>query len=114
MSGDVALALSVQTDGRIVVAGYSHDGENLALARYNADGSLDTSFDREGIVSFSSGPGNEDLRSVAIQQDGRVVAAGVGPDGNFVVVRINGVNPTVPNEPADEYVPSRTPTREQR
>jgi uncharacterized delta-60 repeat protein len=47
-------AVAVQPDGKIVVAGYSDQGITLvdfALARYNSDGSLDTTFDADGIVT---------------------------------------------------------------
>ncbi|MCP3938783.1 MAG: hypothetical protein GY708_25830, partial [Actinomycetia bacterium] len=53
--------LSVQSDGKIVVAGRSHNGTDydFALTRYNADGSLDTTFDTlstlDGTPSFAEG-----------------------------------------------------------
>ena len=47
-----ANALAIQTDGKIVVAGYSSGGHglNLALARFNSNGSLDPTFDGDGIA----------------------------------------------------------------
>jgi uncharacterized delta-60 repeat protein len=46
-----------QADGKLVVAGYSSNGSNddFALARYNADGSLDTGFDGDGKVTTAIG-----------------------------------------------------------
>ena len=78
--GDVGRALAIQPDGKIVVAGMGLDpsaisGPSLALVRYNSDGSLDTSFDTDGIVTTTIGTGGEAL-SVAIQPDGKIVAAG--------------------------------------
>lgn len=71
-------ALSLRPDGKIVAAGDSYNGHNFdfALARYNKNGSLDTSFGRKGRVTtdfhaFDSG------RGVVLQTDGRMVAAGV-------------------------------------
>lgn len=66
---DVAL----QDDGKIVVAGqYAF---NFALARYNNDGSLDTTFDNDGLVTtdFVNADG---AYALAIQDDGKIVAAG--------------------------------------
>ncbi|MDO8750984.1 MAG: hypothetical protein Q7K03_07560 [Dehalococcoidia bacterium] len=74
---DIGKSVAIQSDGRIVVAGYSNVGGtyDFALARYNANGSLDTSFDADGKVTTDFG-GNNFGQSVAIQSDGRIVAAG--------------------------------------
>ncbi|HVE58433.1 MAG TPA: FG-GAP-like repeat-containing protein, partial [Pyrinomonadaceae bacterium] len=75
---DSALAIGIQTDGRIVAAGHTgnNDGIDFALARYNADGSLDTSFDGDGKVTTDFSGVFNYARSVAIQADGKIVAAG--------------------------------------
>ncbi len=55
--GDVANAVAVQGDGKIVVAGFAFSSGingDFALARYNADGSLDTSFGTGGKVTTTS------------------------------------------------------------
>ena len=74
---DEALAVAVQSDGRIVVAGNSSDsnGSDMAVARYNSDGTLDPSFDGDGmaLVDFGS---ESSARAVALQPDGKVVLAG--------------------------------------
>jgi uncharacterized delta-60 repeat protein len=74
---DEASAVAVQSDGRIVVAGSSSDatGSDMAVARYNSDGTLDTSFDGDGtaLVDFGS---EASARAVAVQPDGKVVLAG--------------------------------------
>src|SRR5262245_51718892 len=53
---DRAFAVAVQPDGKIVVAGNSQPagGRQFGLARYNVDGSLDTSFGGTGLVQTSS------------------------------------------------------------
>src|SRR5262249_58674032 len=50
---DNAHALLLQPDGKLVAVGHSYNGTNadFALARYNADGSLDTSFNGTGKVT---------------------------------------------------------------
>ncbi|MCP4335892.1 MAG: hypothetical protein GY785_24875, partial [Gammaproteobacteria bacterium] len=58
---DYGESVTVQDDGKILVAGYSYTGSNwdFALTRYNADGSLDTSFDSDGIVTTPIGSMHE-------------------------------------------------------
>lgn len=82
-SNDEANALSIQTDGKIIVAGFSNAdvggflvAGDFALARYNTDGSLDTSFGAGGKVLTDFGGGNDGANGVVIQTDGKIVAAG--------------------------------------
>ena len=90
-----ARSLALQPDGRIVVAGSS--GFDFALARYNPDGSLDSSFGVGGKVTTDfSGTGRfeEEAHAVALQPDGKIVVAGtadeVGPgDFDFALARYN-------------------------
>jgi uncharacterized delta-60 repeat protein len=87
---DLASALEVQSDGKILVAGItdaSSGGGGLALARYNADGSLDSSFDGDGKVTAELPP-SPFFPQLAIQPDGKIlVSAGVLlrylPDGSL-------------------------------
>jgi uncharacterized delta-60 repeat protein len=80
---DRAHGLAIQTDGRIVVAGES--GGNFAIARYNADGSLDTSFGGTGkIVADVGGSGSFDVGyNVLVQPDGKIILAGAGYESGF-------------------------------
>ncbi|MFO1008373.1 MAG: protein kinase [Planctomycetaceae bacterium] len=89
---DIGQSLALQPDGKIVVAGHSHNGGNydFALARYHADGSLDTSFDGDGKVTTAVGPGNDLAFSLGIQGDGKIVMGGEASDGSladFALVR---------------------------
>src|SRR5262249_49582815 len=55
---DAAHAIAIQSDGKIVVAGFTFDpsfGRIFAVARYNANGSLDTSFGTGGSVTSTVG-----------------------------------------------------------
>jgi uncharacterized delta-60 repeat protein len=75
---DRAFAVVVQTDGKIVVAGSARTSNlttDFALARYNADGSLDTTFDTDGkiLTQFNN---LDQINAVALQTDGKIVAAG--------------------------------------
>lgn len=73
-------ALALQPDGKIVVGGEVGSTRfDFALMRFNADGSVDTSFDGDGIVRTDFG-GYEAVESLAVQPDGRIVAAGGSDD----------------------------------
>jgi uncharacterized delta-60 repeat protein len=71
-------SVAVQTDGKIVVVGYATAGgvEKFALARYSADGTLDTSFGGTGRVMTAVGISGSNATGVALQKDGKIVAAG--------------------------------------
>jgi uncharacterized delta-60 repeat protein len=94
-SDDYAYDLAFQTDGKIVVGGYSSpDGSifNIAVARYNTDGSLDPNFDRDGKQLTNVGSTYYYRNSIAIQGDGKIVAEGVwwnGSNNDFAIVRYN-------------------------
>jgi uncharacterized delta-60 repeat protein len=75
--GDRAHAVAVGADGKIVVAGEAQAGglSDFALARLNADGTLDTSFAGTGKTTLSLGA-NDAALGVALQADGKIVVAG--------------------------------------
>jgi uncharacterized delta-60 repeat protein len=88
VSGDGAFDVVIQPDGKIVAAGNRWGNQSgFLVIRYNADGSLDTSFDGDGIVTTPLGP-NAGAASVIIQPDGKLVATGSSSNG-FTVVRYN-------------------------
>jgi uncharacterized delta-60 repeat protein len=72
--GDVATALAVQADGKLVVAGVSDN--NSTLVRYNPDGTLDSHFGTEGRIPPHAGMGIG-ISALAIQEDGKIVVTGV-------------------------------------
>lgn len=78
--GDIApLAVAVQSNGRIVVAG-DYDIFRSGIARLTRDGSLDESFSGDGVRSVRFGAGEQNFTGLAIQDDGRILAVGhVGP-----------------------------------
>jgi uncharacterized delta-60 repeat protein len=95
-SGDGrAFAMALQPDQKIVVAGYAVVGSaiNFGLERYNPDGSLDFSFGTNGKVTTPVLGTDDEAFSVAIQPDGKIVAAGAtkrtGFDYDWAVVRYN-------------------------
>ncbi len=88
-----ANALAIQPDGKIVAAGYSNNGsfDVFALARYNPDGSLDAAFDTDGKVRTDFGPWPSYCHALAVQKDGKIVAAGTVNNTifGFALVRYN-------------------------
>jgi uncharacterized delta-60 repeat protein len=91
-SEDAASAVAIQGDGKIVAAGSFHAGGpyDFALARYNANGSLDTSFGSGGKVVTDVCGCYQALNALAIQGDGKIVAAGVAlasSQGSFTLAR---------------------------
>lgn len=97
---DVADAMAIQADGKIVAAGVavtSSDSStaDFALARYNQDGTLDASFGSAGKVTTQFPGSIAQAFSVAIQTDGKIVAAGSALSGtsettsDFALARYN-------------------------
>jgi uncharacterized delta-60 repeat protein len=96
---DEGQSVTLQPDGKILVAGSSlisgggvSPSRNLfALARYNADGSADTTFGVDGKVTTAIGPTSTG-RAVALQADGKIVVAGnttLTDNAEFTLVRYN-------------------------
>ena len=89
-------------DGKIVAAGFSlAENDHFAIVRYNTDGSLDTTFGGTGKVTTAVGV-VDGAASVAIQTDGKIVAAGVSNDGTsyeFAVVRYSTCGVLTPPPP---------------
>lgn len=94
---DGARAVAVQpADGKVVAVGYVDSGSgnyDFAVVRYNTNGSLDTTFSGDGIVTTAISANPDEARAVAIQSDGRIVVAGVtstpATGTDFVVARYN-------------------------
>ena len=89
---DAAFAVALQPDGRIVVVGVSgttNSDKDFAVARYNADGSLDASFDGDGRAVTDFGNTNDEAFAVAIAPTGKIVAGGTTSSRNsdFAVAR---------------------------
>ena len=89
-----AHGITLQADGKILVSGYAISGStnDYAVVRYNADGSLDTSFDGDGIATVAVGTSADYGREVAVQSDGKIIIVGNsnnGSDEDIGVIRLN-------------------------
>ena len=101
-SNDEAFGIALQTDGKIILAGQVYNGNNtdIAVARFNVNGTLDTSFDQDGRVAIAVGTGNDIARSVAVQPDGKLVIAGNfsnGANNDICVIRLDSLGALDPS-----------------
>jgi uncharacterized delta-60 repeat protein len=90
---DIAYAVAVQPDGKIVAAGLRSNSArighkyDIALVRYDVNGNLDTGFGSGGTVRTAIGPSDDVARALAIQPDGKLVVAGYSTGNGSVLVR---------------------------
>jgi uncharacterized delta-60 repeat protein len=87
--------VAVHADGKIVVAGWTWNGSNrdFALARYTANGALDTGFGLGGKAVTDLGGRDDYGFGVAVQSDGKIVVAGFSEPGGrnaIALVRYEG------------------------
>lgn len=93
-SNDLAYAVALQPDGKIVAAGKSlYAGKDrFAVARYNPNGTPDASFGSNGAATALVGDGGNQANAVRVQNDGKILAAGFASSGgytHFALVRFN-------------------------
>lgn len=85
---DIAYAVTLQPDGKIVAAGYSHvslfESNRFALVRYRANGTVDDEF---GKVTTAIQVGSDVAYAVALQADGRIVVGGSSTSFDFALAR---------------------------
>ncbi|MFA6457649.1 MAG: T9SS type A sorting domain-containing protein [Bacteroidota bacterium] len=88
------MAIALQNDGKIVIGGYAFpDGitYDFALLRYNVDGTIDSGFGINGMVTTDFDTNNEKGYAIAIQGDGKIVLVGSSNyDGAIVRFLSNG------------------------
>jgi uncharacterized delta-60 repeat protein len=77
-----AYAIAMQPDGKFVATGYCGTSQDIALARYNPDGSLDSGFDGDGLAVTPIGSGDDIAYAAALQPDGKLVVAGSSSNGD--------------------------------
>jgi uncharacterized delta-60 repeat protein len=82
---DEVWALALRPDGKLVAAGLSSNGANndFALARYDSAGTLDLAFGGgDGLVTTPFGAADDEAYALALQPDGKIVAAGRSSNGS--------------------------------
>jgi uncharacterized delta-60 repeat protein len=98
-NGNALYGISLDSSGHIVVAGHgtrSNGGAATLVARFNSDGTLDTTFNGTGFDILNFADNGQAAYSVVIQPDGKIVAAGYAvstPGGvgtwNYAIARLN-------------------------
>lgn len=84
-AGDIAHAVAIQTDGKLVVVGQSNS--QFGVVRYNSDGSLDNNFGSGGkVLTPFNGTGY--ANAVAVLSSGKILVAGEG-NNDFALARYN-------------------------
>ncbi len=92
---DQAHAVTIDSSGRIVVAGFSENSYYylFAVARYNTNGVLDSSFGSDGsVITIVGNGGNDGINAIALDSSGRIVVAGFSENSYyylFAVARYN-------------------------
>jgi uncharacterized delta-60 repeat protein len=90
---DDGSAVTVQPDGKLVVAGYSYVGADFGIGRLQPNGLLDTTFGDGGKAVAGFGGNPDSAEAVALQPDGKIVAAGysrVAQSGDLALARFQG------------------------
>lgn len=89
--------LAVQSDGKILVAGTIAISPNpgwnndFAVARFNTDGTIDSTFGNNGLVTIDATGNNtnDEAYAVKVQPDGKILLAGYASYEAFAVIRFN-------------------------
>jgi uncharacterized delta-60 repeat protein len=88
-ASEAASDVTVQPDGRIVVVGSTLAGSSFLILRLTANGAPDTTFDADGLVTVDLGVAGVQATAVVVQPDNKIVVAGVGPNSDAALVRLN-------------------------
>ena len=94
---DIFHSMTLAADGKIVLVGraLTTPGQNvdwdMAVIRFNANGSLDTTFDGDGVIKIGTPPADEYAYSALVQASGKIVIGGttITDFGKFVLMRLN-------------------------
>jgi uncharacterized delta-60 repeat protein len=99
---DRALDVALQSDGKIIIVGYTGDSNyDFVMARYGITGTLDPSFGSKGRVTTDFSGANDVGRTIAIQRDDKIIVVGSASNINFGMARYNSqgsLDPTFGNE----------------
>ncbi|MGB3075989.1 MAG: hypothetical protein WBB36_11740, partial [Chitinophagales bacterium] len=90
-TGNEAYSGALQPDGKIIVYGTASYWEHsIVVARLNTDGSLDSTFGNDGVVKYVLGDEEVEARDIALQPDGKILAAAAYEEfGTNTLIRFN-------------------------
>jgi len=90
-TSEIAEAIALQDDGKLLLAGYHND--KFMVLRYNTDGILDNTYGSSGMATATVGVSLCYIQGVTLQDDGKIVAVGMGFNENsnygFAIARFN-------------------------
>lgn len=92
---EASIKVRIQSDGKIVAVGSSgtNNGSDFAIIRLKENGALDSSFNGDGIVKTDISGGVDQARTLAIQDDGKILVSGRSWNGsNWVYVTLRYKN----------------------
>ena len=88
--------IALQNDGKIIVVGAMNDGldDQAFVARFTADGAVDTFFGNNGMFTLDIGAREDRLWSVCVEDDGSIIAGGYTRDENamdndYLFIKLN-------------------------
>ncbi len=86
-------AIAIQSDTKILIGGSGYRDHKFNLARFNINGSLDSSFGANGKVTTDFEDDDETISAIALQPDGKIVAEGYGENLSFDVLAMARYKP---------------------
>jgi uncharacterized delta-60 repeat protein len=89
---NVATDLLIQPDGKIVVGGFTaftNGSIDMALVRYNSDGTLDNTFSGDGMLTKDFGTDDDRVATLLLQPNGKLIVVGKGQTGKIVLALFN-------------------------
>lgn len=92
----VVAGMAVQADGKILLCeGEGATSYDFYVARFTADGAVDTSFSFDGHTTIDFGGNSESCSDIVVQPDGKIVVVGTttpnqGANTDFAIARLNG------------------------
>ena len=92
-SHDFANSLSIQSDGKLILSGYTQNGSrfNNFVMRFNTDGTVDNTFGSNGILISIWGTSSEFTYASTLQSDGNILTGGFASNGGtyspFTIIR---------------------------
>lgn len=97
---DYAYSIAIQGNGKILAGGHAtvSGAYDFALARYNTDGSLDTTFNTTGKKTLSLGAQDDIIYALGLESDGRILAAGCATESSiskFAIARFAAGPPSL-------------------
>jgi uncharacterized delta-60 repeat protein len=117
---DLAYSVAIQPgDGKILLAGYASTSSSMSsiVARFQANGAIDTSFGNNGVASNAFTNGGSYFAGVTLQSDGKIVAVGGATStsgktttNNFLIARFLGDTTTLTAAARPRAIASTAPT----